>query len=910
MKARKENQVTVFMRFKEIIKSKYRMFLLLAVFLPLPNSGLWAYPVPDTGQTKCYSDNETAGEIACPSPGQPFYGQDAQYNFHPRSYTKLDASGNALPSSAASWTMVRDNVTGLIWEMKTDDNSIHDKDKTFTWCDTNPATNGGNQGTCGTGTGDAATDTKAYINALNSANYGGHNDWRMPTVKELSTLVNSSIRFSGPTIDAAWFPNTVSYEYWSSTASANDSDHAWHVDFYFATCGNSEGNDYSRGKSESFNVRAVRGSQSSSNLIDNGNGTVTDTATGLMWQKATAPGTYTWEGALAYCENLNLTGHTDWRLPDRNELQSLVDYSRYNQAIDPLVGSDIVEYDSRSFYYWSSSTNIPWTGDGWFVDFKRGSVSADWGKGQSFNVRAVRSTGDTTPDTFAFTDRTGVALNTVVISNTITVYGIDTTTGISISGGTYSINGGAYSSASGAVNNGNTVTVRQTSSGSYSTTTNATLTIGGVSDTFSVTTQAFTPDTTPDQFAFTDQTGVALNTTINSNTITLSGINSASPISITGGKYSVNGGSYTSAGGSVNNGNAVTVQLASAGSYSTTTNATLTIGGVSDTFSVTTTAGSPTQDTIPDQFTFTDQTNVELNTSVTSNTINVSGINAAAPVSIIGGTYSINGGSYKNGSGSVNNGNTVTVKLTSSGNYSTKTDATLNIGGISDTFSVTTKASPSVTPPNPFTFNDQTGVALNTGITSNSITVSGITAPVPISITGGTYSVNGGSYTSASGTANNGDTVTVQVTSSASYSSTTEATLTIGGVSDIFSVTTKAKSSGGGDGGGGGGCFIATAAFGSPQAGQVEILRQFRDKYLLTNAPGKKFVDWYYRNGPVAAKWINDKPVVKAAVRVALYPLIGFSFLLISGYLPFVIIGLLLSTLLFLRFRPEKISEI
>jgi hypothetical protein len=119
-------------------------------------------------------------------------------------------------------------------------------------------------------------------------------------------------------------------------------------------------------------------------------------------------------------------------------------------------------------------------------------------------------------------------------------------------------------------------------------------------------------------------------------------------------------------------------------------------------------------------------------------------------------------------------------------------------------------------------------------------------------------------------------------------------------------VTTKSAPASGG--GGGGGCFIATAAFGSPLAGQVEILRRFRDRYLLTNALGRKFVAWYYRNGPVAASYIKDKPLAKAAVRVTLYPLIGFSFLLISGYLPFVIVGLLLSALLFLRFRPKKLS--
>ena len=202
-----------------------------------------------------------------------------------------------------------------------------------------------------------------------------------------------------------------------------------------------------------------------------------------------------------------------------------------------------------------------------------------------------------------------------------------------------------------------------------------------------------------------------------------------------------------------------------------------------------------------------------------------------------------------------------------------------------------------------FTFTDQTGVDINTLVTSNTITVSGITAATPISIKGGKYSINGGSYTREIGTVTNGSTVTVQQTSMSMYSGTTNAILTIGEISDTFSVTTKASPVGENSGN----CFIATAAFGSPLAGQVEILRQFRDSYLLKNALGQKFVGWYYRNGPVAANFIKDKPLVKAAVRVALYPLIGFSFLLISGYLPLVTVGLLLSTLLFIRFRPKKL---
>ena len=186
--------------------------------------------------------------------------------------------------------------------------------------------------------------------------------------------------------------------------------------------------------------------------------------------------------------------------------------------------------------------------------------------------------------------------------------------------------------------------------------------------------------------------------------------------------------------------------------------------------------------------------------------------------------------------------------------------------------------------PDPFTFTSQANVAPNTIVTSNTITVSGIDPISSISITGGTYSINGGAYTSAGGIVSNGDTVTVQLNSSGSNSTTTNATVTIGGVSSTFHVTNQdapANSSIGG--GGGGGCFIATAAFGSPMAGQVEILRQFRDGYLLTNALGQKFVAWYYCNAPVAASYIKDKPLAKMVVRAALYPLIGFSLLLISA---------------------------
>ncbi|MDZ7593853.1 MAG: Ig-like domain-containing protein, partial [Thiobacillus sp.] len=212
----------------------------------------------------------------------------------------------------------------------------------------------------------------------------------------------------------------------------------------------------------------------------------------------------------------------------------------------------------------------------------------------------------------------------------------------------------------------------------------------GIADT---TALSFTTvDTTPTAFTFTAQTGAALSSVATSNTITVAGINSAANISIAGGTYKINSGSYTSSAGTVNNGDTVTVQQTSSGSFSTLTTATLTIGGVAGAFDVTTLA----QDTTPDTFTFTAQTGAALSSVATSDTITVAGINSAANISIAGGIYSINGGAYVSAPGTVNNGQTVTVRQTASASYSTLTTATLTIGGIAGAFDVTTLAAPAV----------------------------------------------------------------------------------------------------------------------------------------------------------------------------------------------------------------------
>jgi uncharacterized protein (DUF1330 family) len=404
--------------------------------------------------------------------------------------------------------------------------------------------------------------------------------------------------------------------------------------------------------------------------------------------------------------------------------------------------------------------------------------------GVSDTFSSTTLASDTTPNPFAFTDQTNVALSTLVTSNNVSVLGVNAAASISVTGGQYSINNGAFTSLAGTVNNNDLVRVQHTSSGSFATLTNTVLSIGGVSDTFTSTT--LTSDTTPNAFAFTDQTGVTLSTLMTSNNISVLGVNAVAPISVTGGQYSINNGAFTSLTGTVNNNDLVRVQHTSSGSFSTLTNTVLSIGGVSDTFSSTTLAS----DITPNTFAFIDQTEVALNSSIISNSVTITGINSVTSITVNSGEYSVNGGLFTTVAGIVNNSDTVRVRHTSPSTAASVTNTTLTIGGVSDIFSSTTLTSVIDTTPDVFVFPDLTNVALNALITSDSITVTGINSAATISIAGGQYSINGGAFSAITATVNSGDTVVVQHTSSANFFTPVETTLTIGGVSDVFTSTT------------------------------------------------------------------------------------------------------------------------
>lgn len=183
----------------------------------------------DTGQNWCA--NNTTGNLGCPQSGFPDqdgdHGRDAQARAGTLvkigggeagfDYTKISNSGNPLPASAAlgsgpnDWGCTRDNVTGLIWEVKTNNpTSLRHMNHTYTWYSTDANVNGGNPGSLGTATTCNNTlsqcNTQAYVAAVNAQGLCGANNWRMPTPQELQGIVHYGRSF--PAIDRVYFVNT------------------------------------------------------------------------------------------------------------------------------------------------------------------------------------------------------------------------------------------------------------------------------------------------------------------------------------------------------------------------------------------------------------------------------------------------------------------------------------------------------------------------------------------------------------------------------------------------------------------------------------------------------------------------------------------------------------------------------
>lgn len=207
------------------------------------------------------------------------------------------------------------------------------------------------------------------------------------------------------------------------------------------------------------------------------------------------------------------------------------------------------------------------------------------------------------------------------------------------------------------------------------------LNVLGVTGTYDCTTD-------PAAFSFTDLTGQNLTTQVSSNTLTPAGYTDPRPVSVTGQgspQVSINGGPWVTSGW-ILPGYTLQARLTSAAAYDTPYAATVSVGGISDSWSVRT----KVQDTTPDAFNFVDQTNVQLSTLTTSANITPTGYDGPVTVSVSGQgspQVSINGGSWGSG-GPINPGETLAVRLTSSAAYLTTLTASVTVGGTSDSWTV------------------------------------------------------------------------------------------------------------------------------------------------------------------------------------------------------------------------------
>ena len=201
-------------------------------------------------------------------------------------------------------------------------------------------------------------------------------------------------------------------------------------------------------------------------------------------------------------------------------------------------------------------------------------------------------------------------------------------------------------------------------------------------------------DTTPNQFTFTDSSDAALNTTFNSN-VTISGINTAVTAVYSGdanGSFSTDNSTFNQSNKTVNNGDVIYLRLPSAGTNSTARTATITIGTISDSMTVTTVAGS---DTTPNAFSFTGVTGADT-LSIYTDTVTITGINTGVTATLTtsdAASFKVNNGSFSTASKTVVNNDTITVRIATTSDSFTLHQATISVGGVSDTFQVSTGSS-------------------------------------------------------------------------------------------------------------------------------------------------------------------------------------------------------------------------
>lgn len=283
-----------------------------------------------TGETSCF-DNSTATE--CPAYGKTFFGQDAQYALVGYCTEKSFSQKGSNPQF-----IVVDDFTHYEWHKVA----------------------GGAQ------TWDAAEEY------CRTSTYGGTQlYWKLPTPVELMTIVDSG-RTDSPLADIFTTPG---HTFWADEDSRN-SENAWRI--------NENGALESVAKSTENYVLCIHVNEydAPAQRFTAAEETVTDNVSGLIWQKQYAS-SKSWAEALSYCEELTTSGHYDWRLPNRNELASLIDFEKADGAV-----SDFPAIAAKGF--WTSTSSLTEATKAWAVDFATGTISAEQ-KAETNYLLCVRS---------------------------------------------------------------------------------------------------------------------------------------------------------------------------------------------------------------------------------------------------------------------------------------------------------------------------------------------------------------------------------------------------------------------------------------------------------------------------------------------------------------------------------------
>lgn len=341
--------------------------LWLAAGMLVLGSTAWSAPwLNDTGSWHCVDE---AGEFTrdCAGTGQDGeFGRDvtdksSRDGFRGFRYSKIGADGGRLPADAATWQCVRDEVSGLTWETKRNEPGSRNHFK--------QARNRGEG---------RRQDVSNQIVRANQARMCGADDWRLPKLLELQSLLNFGIA-TGMMIDQSVFVFAGGYSStWTSTTVAGDPESKWVVNFYVGSVGYRDGFTLAH-------ARLVHGTpvdDSSERYVADG-GEVSDPLTGLVWRRCSEGQSWTagtscsgavtrldWKAALAHAQAETARTGVLWRLPNAKELSSLVDRTRKRPSIDSTLFPN-----TPSSRYWSSTPYVLDEDSVYMFEFAEGSGS-------------------------------------------------------------------------------------------------------------------------------------------------------------------------------------------------------------------------------------------------------------------------------------------------------------------------------------------------------------------------------------------------------------------------------------------------------------------------------------------------------------------------------------------------------